>query len=560
MARTGGHLAIGWLLLISPAGAQDAASVARKAMTAGDEKARLAAIDQLADMGPAAKGAVKDLVSLLGDKSTLVRAHAAYALGMIGPGAIDAGPALAKAVSDPDIHVKREAIQALETIRVSIEVAGPALGKALEDPEPSIEVAALDALTDLGPSSVPVLAKALDNPKSRYWAALALGQFGAEAKEAAESLAKASTDERPEVRREVLIALAHMGASAAPAVPAATALLQDADPSVRHSAAYVLGSVGPAAAPSVEALRKAAQSDDPLMPMVCAYAIAKIEPNNQAAREEATKRLGEALHHKDPVVESAAMRAMLELKTPPDEIAPQLCECIVKCDPSLLPEMLAVLGAAGDSGVPALAAALERPEARGQAAHLLGRLGPQAEPAVPALLTALKDQDATVRREVLYALGNIVADKGPVDPAIVAALGDGDVAVQATAAYALGRAGTSAQAALPQLRASLEAEDPLLRVVSAWALLHVAPKDKSLPAQVLPVLMQGVKSENAMVRRGAAQALGMCGSAASPAEPALRALTRDPDDAVRTAALEALEKLGVVVDKLPRTPAPIKRQ
>ncbi|MEX2114761.1 MAG: HEAT repeat domain-containing protein, partial [Pirellulales bacterium] len=62
------------------------------AAAAGDEAARVSAIDQLADQGPAANEAVGDLAKILDDPSARIRAHAAYALGMIGPAAASAAP------------------------------------------------------------------------------------------------------------------------------------------------------------------------------------------------------------------------------------------------------------------------------------------------------------------------------------------------------------------------------------------------------------------------------------------------------------------------------------
>ena len=147
---------------------------------------------------------------------------------------------------------------------------------------------------------------------------------------------------------------------------------------------------------------------------------------------------------------------------------------------------------------------------------------------------------------MLYALGAIIADKGPVDPAIVKALDDPDMRVRATAAYALGRAGSAAESAVPPLRHALESNDPTVRVVSAWALAHIAPDDPQVDAAVIPVLMHGTKSDNAMMRRGSADVLGKLGKAAESAVPALDALKKDADESVRAAALEALEQIGAV--------------
>jgi HEAT repeat protein len=321
--------------------------------------------------------------------------------------------------------------------------------------------------------------------------------------------------------------------------------------------------MGPAAAASAEALRaaqrKATDMGDDLLPAVCAYAVARIEPANKPARDEAITLLTAALQHTNPRVQSAALKGLLELDTPPEKIAPHLTSCVGECDPAVMHEVIDVLASAGEAATPALIAALKRPGIRGRAAILLGRLGPKASAAAPELVAAIADKDAEVRREVLYALGAIIADTGPVDPAIVAALDDSDMRVRATAAYALGRAGAVAQTAVPKLRQSLESDDALVRVVSAWALAHIAANDTQTAASAVPVLMQGLKGDNAMMRRGSADALGKLGKAARSAVPALQAAAKDPDQTVRAAALAALEKIGAITITPPSRPVPKRR-
>ncbi len=266
-----------------------------------------------------------------------------------------------------------------------------------------------------------------------------------------------------------------------------------------------------------------------------------------------------SLHNKDPHVQSAAMRGLIDLQLAPEQLAPQLTTCITDCDSGMIDEMMDVLSASGEAGLPGLIAALKRPPARARAAVLLEHLGPKAAPAVPELIVALSDKDSEVRREVLYALGAIIADKGPADPAIVAALDDPEPAVRATAAYALGRAGPVAKAAVPKLRTALEADDLLVRVTSAWALASVSPGDAQVAAAATPVLMRGLEASHVMMRRGSAEALGQFGKGADQATAALKAATRDEDETVRAAALEALEKIGAVVDSTRRTPVPRKK-
>ncbi len=439
----------------------------RAALKSPDGKARIQAIDALGRMGPEAKEAVKDLVVQLSDQSPAVRSHAAHALRSIGPAASAAAEALAKLVGDGDAHVRRTAIEALERVHPDAKVAVPALAKALEDADPAVRVAALAALTDYNEAAVDALSHALENEKTRYWAALALGQLGTHAKPAVAALSAALNDKRAPVRREVLITLAHIGPDAASAVPAITPCLDDADASVRNGAAYALGRIGPAGASAIEALREASKKSDPMLTTICAWALARIEPENKGAREKAVELLSVALKDKDAHVRSAALRGLLELETPPVTMVPLLAAVLPEADEQFLHEAMAAFASWGEAATPALVELLKRPGARGRAALLIGRLGVKAAGAVPALTAALADKDAEVRSEVLFALAAMGPDAAAAQGAILKLLDDPEPRVRAIAAYSLGRIGENAKVAIPQLKKELQSSDAVLRVSSA---------------------------------------------------------------------------------------------
>ena len=530
--------------------ADDAVAKWTQALKSGDEKTRLDAIDALGQMGPAAKGATGALAALLSDKSAEVRANAAFALQNIGPDAMAAAPALAKAILDPDLHVQHMAIAALEKIRPDPKMVVEVLGKALEDDDPAVQVAALQALTEYSDAALPVLKKSLANPETTYWAALAIGELGPKAKGAVDNLVGALTHKDPQTRREVLIAISRVGADAASAVPSITPLLEDPDTTVRNAAALALGSMGPAAAAATDALRKGIHSKDELEQCVSCWALARIEPENKEARETAIKHLLEVVKNNNPRVQSAALRGLMDLQAEPKQIVPALAYVIINGQEPAVGEALGALSTLGETAAPVLADAVaNRPEARARAATLIAYLGPKAKAAVPALSAALSDQDPEVRRELLFALAAIGPDSAPAFAALQKALDDSEPRNRAIAAYALGRIGPPAKAALPKLQVELSSADPLIRVASAYALVHVLPGNEAIAKAALPVLVQGLQNPVAAARRGAAEALAQIGKPArTAAEGALRAATHDPDESVRKAALEALERMGAVVD------------
>jgi HEAT repeat protein len=544
----GFQLVVVVVALAGGATAQESVSKLSEALRSPDEKARIQAIDSLGRLGPGAKGAVGDLTAQLSDKSANVRAHAAHALQLIGPPAREAAAALTKTASDPDAHVRRNSIMALQSIGPEPESVLGVLSRALMDPEPPVRVAALSTLTELGEAALPVLAEALANPDTRYWAALALGELGPKAKPAVDGLTRALEDQRPEVRREALVALAHIGPDASSAVPAVMAALADPDGSVRHSAAFALGRIGPpAAVQAAGVLRRNMQGADDLMRTISAWSLARIEPTNQASREQAIPLLIAALKNKNPHVQIAGLRGLADLQLPPAQWVTALTAIMAEGDPAVVSEALGISGSLGEAATPVLIEALKRPEARWRAAALLARIGAKASSAVPALVGALGDADPEVRREVLFALGSIGPQAAAATAPITKSLEDADVRVGSSAAYALGRIGQPAQVAVGQLRKTVESPDPMLRVISALALVQIAPKDPQVVRDALPVLMQGLQNHNVAVRRSAAEALGVLGPAGRAATKQLQAVLRDPDESVRKAAATALERTGGLI-------------
>jgi HEAT repeat protein len=87
-------------------------------LKASDEAVRIRAAERLGEAGAdAAPDAVPALSEALGDRSSIVRAAAAKALGSFGPGARAAVGALEKARNDPDEAVRLEAAAALKKIQ-----------------------------------------------------------------------------------------------------------------------------------------------------------------------------------------------------------------------------------------------------------------------------------------------------------------------------------------------------------------------------------------------------------------------------------------------------------
>lgn len=196
------------------------------------------------------------------------------------------------------------------------------------------------------------------------------------------------------------------------------------------------------------------------------------------------------------------------------------------------------LGAQGPSEkvLDALIGALTEKKNPGQAALVLGRFGPAAQRAVPALLPYLSDQVAGA--SVIQALGLI----GVGSPEVVAGLrrivADEKNPYRGLAASTLGS--LKSASALPELRLALSASEKYTRILAAKAIAALG----SEATPVIPDLIALVEDPDLDVRLSAVQALGIIGPAAVAAVPQIEKQLQVPDRRLKESAVEALERIG----------------
>lgn len=199
------------------------------------------------------------------------------------------------------------------------------------------------------------------------------------------------------------------------------------------------------------------------------------------------------------------------------------------------------------------------------AALTLGRMGPWAKEAVPALVGALNDPHPHVAEAAAAALKRIadapasadepttpVPSSGTVDsPTVIALidmLRDEDASLRRRAVVALGETRSVGRDAIPELVEVLEDKDEVVRREAARAL------GKLGAAAAVPSLVVALSdAPDDLVRVSAAEALGRIGRRATVAIPALIAALKHTDDDVRDAAAAALLRIG-----LPAAPALIE--
>jgi HEAT repeat protein len=182
------------------------------------------------------------------------------------------------------------------------------------------------------------------------------------------------------------------------------------------------------------------------------------------------------------------------------------------------------LGQIGPAAIPPLVNFLKNGEKgqRSGAACALGVMGPKAMPALPALIEALRQNDATVQFAILEALCEIRPDGTMAVPAIIPVLKARDVGLRALAAWALSRIGPTAKDAIPDLISALS--DNSAGNSASQALTQISPA-------AIPALTAVLKGDNDCARSLAAAAIKGIHSKATKkteAESIPTALPRQP--------------------------------
>jgi hypothetical protein len=137
----------------------------------------------------------------------------------------------------------------------------------------------------------------------------------------------------------------------------------------------------------------------------------------------------------------------------------------------------------GRDAIPVLTALLRdsaTPRVRQNAACALGKIGPEAHEAVPALIEALEDPYAEVRDASACALGAIGPAAHRAVLALISSLRDQDAQVCRSAAAALGGIGPDAAGAVPALVETLSDKNQLVRAAAAYALEPIRITHESL--------------------------------------------------------------------------------
>jgi HEAT repeat protein len=402
-------------------------------------------------------------------------------------------------------------------------------------------------LAEEGERIVPRMREILQHEEACYWACLVLSELGPAAKDALPELKPVLEHPDPEVRLQALLTLGEIGSASSTLIPdIAKALRTDEFGGVRYAAAYALGKIG-TEGDAAAALEEAVGSDDAFLKMTAAWALARNNPDDRKMVERAVRLIVDAFKSDDIHLRRAAAKAAVDFDISRDVLGPLLVEALADKDPLVVRNAVETLAQLGPKALAHVDDALQNEQLRFYALMLIYRMGPEAAPAVPALINALQNvspDEVQFRRELQFALGSIGAAAKPAAPILIKSLSSSDAKISASAAYALGKIGPDARAAVPALRQNLRSDNQLVKLASIMALLRIQPRERSLGIIAAPLLLKALDNENEIVRAEAAMAVGKLGALGRRAMPRLKEMLKDESPFVRDAAAEALKELG----------------
>ncbi len=425
--------------------------------------------------------------------------------------------------------------------------AVPGLIAALKSDDPVRRASAASAFQSIAFSeenrehtlpAVPVLTDLLNDKDShvRAAAASALGEINMLGAKATGLLIQQLTDADKQAAIRAGLAVKKAKVDAGTAIPGLIALFRRPEREIREWAMEALAKIGPTAVP---ALLKLLKEGDREGRVGAIESLRKMEVDHdslEAIVGDVAVPLAEALKDEDRWVRHCAGYTLYCLH---EKAAPALPTLIALLDHernATRVEAIGVLGILDPRAVPALVRALgdADPLIRAAAASSLGgSLSPGAG-AIEPLLHALKDKDARVRASAAESLsGAMVASSGrAVDPEFIEELFPD---------FDLSPAALSAARVATEIAFSAVVGRPATKM---FRLLTGESVDSAWEAPLREGLISALSDPEALVRRNAVRSLGsLVAGAEAVIDPLLKRLG-DSDLDVRTAAAEAISKMG----------------
>ena len=238
-------------------------------------------------------------------------------------------------IQSEDKNIRRAAVQSLAETKAPSDEVQPKLIAAIEAADQELISDVIRALSAMGAEAVPRVTRGLSNPKLRGYAAVILGNIGADAKAAVPELTTAlDVDDDPEFRREVLFTLGQIGPPSAPAVKKMINILQtDDNERVVAAACYALRNIGPAASEAGPALVGVYNDGTEFQRMVAIWALLKVRPGHDSVEKRAIPLLTKGLSSDRAEVRAEAAQALGQIGPKSASALPELKKLLNDPDP-----------------------------------------------------------------------------------------------------------------------------------------------------------------------------------------------------------------------------------
>ncbi|HAA55329.1 MAG TPA: hypothetical protein DCE42_11270 [Myxococcales bacterium] len=438
--------------------------------------------------------------------------------------------------------VRVQAIKEMGQYGEKARPAIPMLHRAMiQDRSSQVRQAALRALQDIGPVAIPkwLVALASRDPEVKKIARSGLSRMSSGD---AAQLAVSLNSPLSVVRQATLSKLKELGPGAKPALPVLIKHLKDQEVEVREAAARAIGQMGPAGIKAMDPLVECLIANKAWWRVRVAVAWALGELGPKAA--STAPQIANLMQDKDSDVGKAAMKALIKLG--PAVIKP-LSETVMDNSWQVKLQVAKLLGMMGAKGAPGTKILINiigesDTEVRKHAVISLGKIGPGAAAAVPALTKLLHTQkeERVIWKNTVLSLVRI----GPAGhTALLQAMQHKELWwLPPKVGEMLGELGDKlGKPGMPLLSKTLQSEKWEVRLTTTMIVRKLGPS----AAPLVKTLIQALQDKDDRVKNGVAKALGSIGSQAKSALPALKKVLEDKSTPakLKTSVQQAIQKI-----------------